>query len=558
MLSAAGLALGTLFFAAALTPTLVPRTGFTQGVLAGACFAAGYGIGVLWCRLWTYMELPEQGERSRRITNSLLAVLCLAIAITFLWRAADWQNSIRVRMEMEPVTTAHPLVVCAAAFVTFVALLWLARLFGLVTRYLLARMGRFIPPRIANVIAITVTVLLFWTLASDVFFRAALHVLDSSYREYDALLEPERPQPTDPMKTGSPASLIGWGELGRAGREFIASGPTAADIETLTGRPAREPIRVYSGLRAGDTPVSRARLALDELDRVGGFDRSVLVVITPTGTGWIDPAAMDAVEFLHSGDIASVALQYSYLSSPLSLLVQPEYGAEAARALFTAVYAHWTTLPKDSRPRLYLHGLSLGAMNSERSAELFEMIGDPIHGALWSGPPFESRIWRSVTDGRNEGSPPWLPEFRDGSFVRFMNQNGTSVPAHAPWGPMRIVYLQYASDAVTFFDYRDLYRRPAWMEPPYGPDVSPELGWYPVVTMLQLALDMAMATAPPTGYGHIYAPQHYVEAWVAVTGAPEWSADALTGLKQHLADMAEAAMEDDDGSEEDAFDNRGG
>ncbi|MCC3263125.1 alpha/beta-hydrolase family protein, partial [Paenibacillus polymyxa] len=79
------------------------------------------------------------------------------------------------------------------------------------------------------------------------------------------------------------------------------------------------------------------------------------------------------------------------------------------------------------------------------------------------------------------------------------------MPADAPWGPMRVVYLQYASDPVTFFDYRDLYRPPAWMSAPMGPDVSPELRWYPVVTMLQLALDMAVGTATPMGYGHVYA-----------------------------------------------------
>ncbi|KAG1533994.1 hypothetical protein G6F50_015685 [Rhizopus delemar] len=71
-------------------------------------------------------------------------------------------------------------------------------------------------------------------------------------------------------------------------------------------------------------PDTRARLALEELKRVGAFKRSALVVVTPTGTGWIDPAAMDAVEYLLHGDVASVAIQYSYLSSPLSLLAQPD------------------------------------------------------------------------------------------------------------------------------------------------------------------------------------------------------------------------------------------
>jgi uncharacterized membrane protein len=162
-------------------------------------------------------------------------------------------------------------------------------------------------------------------------------------------------------------------------------------------------------------------------------------------------------------------------------------------------------------------------MNSEKSAELCEMIGDPINGALWSGPPFKSQTWRSFTDARNEGSPQWLPEFRDSRLVRFMNQNGTTVPAGRPWGPMRIVYLQYASDPIVFFDYSDLYRRPSWMKPPLGPDVSAALRWYPVVTLLQLALDMAVANGTPMGHGHVYAPEHYVDAWDAVTDVRNWS-----------------------------------
>jgi uncharacterized membrane protein len=62
------------------------------------------------------------------------------------------------------------------------------------------------------------------------------------------------------------------------------------------------------------------------------------------------------------------------------------------------------------------------------------------------GPPFESRIWRSITDNRNPGTPEWLPQFRDRRLVRFMNQNGPTVSADAPWGALRVVYLQYASD----------------------------------------------------------------------------------------------------------------
>jgi uncharacterized membrane protein len=555
-LSGIGIFLGALFFAAALTPTLVPRSYLTQGALAGACFAIGYGAGILWRWLWHYLELPEPSARLRSTTNAAVAAACLLVVIVFLWRAAEWQNAIRAAMKMEPVETAHPLEVCAIALITFVVLLALARLFGFIARFLSARIQRFVPRKVATVVGLLVATLLFWSIANDLLIRTAFNALDSSFREFDGLFEPERPQPTAPGKTGSTASRVKWEDLGRAGREFVASGPTAAQISALTGRPAQEPVRVYVGLRGADTAKARARLALEELKRQGGFDRPILIVITPTGTGWIDPAAMSAVEYLHDGDIASVAVQYSYLNSPLSLLFQPEYGARSARALFAEIYGYWTTLPRDKRPLLYLHGLSLGALNSERSAELFETIGDPIAGALWSGPPFASRIWRSITENRNSGSPAWLPEFRDGRFVRFMNQNGSTLPADAPWGAMRVVYLQYASDPITLFDYRDAYQRPAWLVGPRGPDVSPQLQWYPVITMLQLALDMAVATGTPIGFGHVYAPEHYVDAWVAVTDV-HWSAEALARLKQHLAEEARKAIAGEAGPDN-PYADRGG
>lgn len=533
-LSAIGLILGTIFFAASLTPSLIPRTFLMQGALSGACFAIGYGIGVAWRWLWRYMGLPvPRGLRTARIAA---AGICVAGALWFLWRTNAWQNSIRELMGLEPLPRLNGFAICLIAVVTFLVLMLLARLFGMVVRKSSGIANRYVPTRVSQVIGIAVGLVLFWTIANGVLARFALQVLDSSYAELDALFEPERERPTEPFMTGSSASVLAWEDLGRAGRQFVASAPTSVEIEALTEKPALAPIRVYAGLRSADSVGERARLALEELKRAGGFDRSVLIIVTPTGTGWVDSAAMDPVEYLHNGDVASVALQYSYLSSPLSLLVQPDYGAEAARALFSSVYGYWTTLPKDHRPKLYLFGLSLGAMNSERSANLFEILNDPIQGAVWSGPPFESRIWRQITDTRNPDSPEWLPQFRDGSLFRFMNQNGPTVPDGTPWGPMRIVYLQYASDAITFFRYRDAYRSPDWMNAPRGPDVSPYLRWFPVVTMLQLAVDMAVANTAPMGYGHLYAPEHYTEAWLAVTEPQGWTAERIEKLKIYLHD----------------------
>ena len=537
--SAGGLLLGTLFFAAALTPTLLPRSFVTQGVLSGLSLAVGYKIGVFGHWLWTYMELPKPRGRLLWIVKLGATIGCAIVAVIYLWRAAQWQNSIRELMQLEPVDTAHPLEVGLIALVVFTILMALARLFQLTFHSVAIRVNRFLPRRVSNVIGVVAAVALFWSVISGVLFRVSLPVVDSSFQAWDELVEPETTQPTDPLKTGSSASLLRWTELGRRGRQFVSLGPTRKDISAFTGRTAREPVRVYVGLRSAETLEARAKLALEELKRVGGFERSVLIVVTPTGTGWVDPAALDSVEYLHDGSVASVALQYSYLASWLSLLVEPGYGADAGRALFKEIYGYWTTLPKNARPRLYLHGLSLGAMNSERSFDLFEVLDDPPDGALWSGPPFSSSVWRSLTDRRNPGSPAWLPRFRDGSFVRFMNQHGeyaaqTSEP-RAGWGPMRVVYLQYASDPVTFFDYRSLYREPDWMHSPRGPDVSPQLRWYPAVTFLQLTLDMLMAGTSPIGYGHVFAPAHYIDAWIAVTDVRNWSPEEVKRLKHDLS-----------------------
>ena len=537
--STSGLLLGTLFFAASLTPSLLPRSFLAQGVLSGCSLAAGYGIGVFGRWLWAYMELPQPKDRLLRVATLAAATGCALVAVISLRKAARWQNSIRELMQLEPVDTAHPFEVVLIALAVLAILVALARLFQLTLRFVAIRVDRFLPRQVSHVIGAVATVALFWAVINGVLFRAALGVADASYREFDKLIEPETEQPIDPLKTGSSASLLAWYDLGRAGREFISSGPTREEISTFSGRSSLEPIRVYAGLRSAETPEARAKLALEELKRVGGFDRSVLIVVTPTGTGWVDPAALDSVEYLHDGAVASIALQYSYLGSWLYLLAGADYGADAARALFKEVYEYWTTLPKDRRPRLYLHGLSLGAKNSEQSTDLIEVLGDPFAGALWSGPPYSSRLWRSLTDRRNPGSPAWLPRFRDGSFARFINQHGEAAgPDSAPnaaWGPMRVVYLQYASDPVTFFDYRSLYRGPEWMLPPRGPDVSPQLRWYPVVTLLQLMLDMFMATGAPIGYGHVYAPAHYIDAWIELTDVRDRSPEEITRLKQHLS-----------------------
>jgi uncharacterized membrane protein len=488
---------------------------------------------VLW--LWEYLELPIANPRLRRVATGIAGAGALVIVVAYLWRAAAWQNSIRLLMDMAPVDTAHPLEVGVVATLVAALLILLGRLFRWTMRTVRRPIEKVAPRRVSLLFGLVVTAGLFALVVDGVLFRIGLRAADRSFQAVDALIDPDVDPPADPAKTGSSASLIDWEDLGRAGRDYIASGPSRADIGAFLRTEAVEPIRVYVGLNAADGVDERADLALRELIRVGGFDRSVLVVAVPTGTGWMDPAGVDTLEYLHRGDVATVAVQYSYLTSFISILVEPGYGSDTGRALFRAIYHHWTGLPRTSRPRLYLYGLSLGAISSEQSLRLYEVLADPIHGAVWVGPPFPSPSWRSITNERQPGSPAWLPRFEDGSIVRFTNQhNALDIPG-ATWGPMRIVYLQYASDPVVFFEPTAFYRPPAWLTAPRGPDVSPELRWYPVVTFMQLLLDMAVGLSVPIGHGHLYAHAHYIDSWLAVTAPEGWTTAEISRLKARFA-----------------------
>lgn len=529
-LSSFGLLLGTLFFAFSLTPSLLPRPSPVQGVLSGLSFAAGYGLGIATIVVWRYLQLPVAKGRAMIAAKIVTTGLCMTIAVSFLWQASQWQNSLRALMGMEEPPGAHPILIGFVALIVFTVLLGLARLFRWVFHGLSQWLRRFVPPRISHLIGITAAILLFWTAIDGVLVSTVLRLADRSFQQLDALIEADLPQPVRSEQVGSPASLVNWEDLGRQGRRFVAGGPTPEDLERFLSAPVPAPIRVYVGLNSADTPEERARLALEELKRAGGFERSLLLLVTPTGTGWVDPAAHDTVEYLHRGDVATVAAQYSYLNSPLSLLTQAAYGAEMARALFAEVYGHWRELPRESRPRLFLAGLSLGSLNSDLSFDLYDIIDDPFDGALWSGPPFRNETWRRVTTERDPGSPAWLPEFRGRSVVRFMNQEQPLDRGENGWSNFRIVFLQYASDPITFFSPGSAWREPEWMREPRGPDVSADLRWFPVVTMLQLAADMIMGTAP-VGFGHEYAATHYIDAWLALTEPAGWTDSELVRLR---------------------------
>lgn len=529
--------LATLFFVVSLTPSLVPREAIVQALLSGASLASGYAIGQMASAVWARMQFPGVRNDWLRPLRLVVAGACVLAGGVTVWLATGWQDGLREILGMPPVEAARPFTILGGALGLFFGLFWLAILTRLIVSRLTGRLARRLPGPQALAVAILLTAVLFWNIGNGVIVRSAFNAADATYARLDALFEERSPRPEGPLKTGGPESLLDWEGLGRQGRLMISAGPDAAQIEALTGAPALEPLRVYVGLNSAPDPEERAALALAELQRIDAFSRGTLVIATPSGTGWVDTVGQQALEYLLGGDVATVSVQYSYVASWIALLSDPEYGVETARAVFAAVYDEWRAMPRDARPALYLTGLSLGALNSDLSHDLHQVVAEPFDGALWVGPPFNSPTWSEVTRYRNRGTPAWLPSYRDGSAVRFMNQTGLTSDFTAPWGRFRILYLQHASDAVVFFDPSAMWRRPAWMDGPRAPDVSPQFRWLPVVTSLQLVVDIMTAVKPPRGYGHRYDFHSYARAWAMLLDLTDWTDARIAALAEEVAEM---------------------
>jgi uncharacterized membrane protein len=531
-ISMPGLAAGVLLFSLAMTPSLLPRSAQIQGVLSGCSFAIGYAIGAIVQWIWTYLEIRlPGGDRFWKWVQIAIGAASIVIAFICLWYTTEWQNSVRGVVGAPPVDRSQPILIFLIALVPAIVVVVLGTLLTHAVRFAAHWLQHLMPPRAAGLLGLLTVGLVTAALFSGVLLRGALHTADSFFQKLDGLAGDYGPAPTDPLRSGSATSLVAWNTIGHDGRIYVQSGPTKEQIETVIGRPAKVPLRVYVGLRSAPTTEDRAHLALAEMRRIGAFDRSVLLIISPVGTGWVDPPGIDSAEYLMAGDISSVSLQYSYLTSPLALVVEPDYGVSASQTLFNVIYAYWTKLPHDHRPKLYLNGLSLGAHSSQYSTQFLDTFGDPIQGALWVGPPYTSPIWKLATRHRQPGSPEWLPRYGDDSSIRFSSHLVPLTAAGPNWGPMRIGFLEHSSDPVVFFDWHSLYRPPAWMVGERGPDISPDFHWYPIVTVLQLGMDMALAQTAPVGYGHNYSPDDYVTAWTALLDPPGWTDAQLTQLK---------------------------
>ncbi|GLW05155.1 membrane protein [Microtetraspora sp. NBRC 13810] len=529
-LDIAGTLVAVGFFCASLSPSLLPRSWFLQGVVAGVTAAAGYGLGgtisALVRRFTRLVPSPRAGAFAWR----LLLVAGTALCVLVLYYSSEWQREVRRTMAMDTDISWYQPVIAVIALATFAVLVALSRSIRLGTRKLISLLGRFIPRMVAKVVGLVVAVLLVSLFANDVVFANFIEGMNNTSSLVNGGTDLGVTRPRSPFLAGGPGSLVPWETLGREGRDFTGRAPTRTELSAFAGKPAMDPVRVYVGLQSATSYDGQARLAVRELERTGAFRRQVLVVMGTTGTGWVDANIADALEYMYAGNSALVAMQYSYLPSWLSFVVDRTKAAQAAVALVRAVEAKLATLPADSRPKFLVAGESLGSYAMEEAFGTLDALLARTDGALLVGPPNADPIWRRVTERRDPGTPMWRPVYQGGSEVLF----GQFPADFTPFARAHVVYLQNASDPVVWWSPDLLWRKPGWLEAPRGPDVAPAMRWYPVVTFWQVVVDLAFANYVPPGHGHQYG-VNVVNGWAAVAPPPGWTGADTDRLRKTLA-----------------------
>jgi len=541
----AGLVVALLFFAWSLSPSLIPREWYYQGSVSGVTSIIGYGIGVLLAfpaRRWIAPRLTWWHRRHtvRVVAQIAVAIVTVTTVAGSLFAAADWQNEVRALMGIEQTTGFAYLRTGLVSVAVFVAVLFLARgvrrLGRGLAEFLASRLR--VPVAAAGILAPAILAVAAVVFVDQVLLASSSTAARVVFADDNNSTDPGVSRPQEPERSGSPASASSWEGLGRQGRTFVDGGMRAGELTALNDAPALEPIRVYAGLDADGTTGEQVQLILDELDRTEAWDREILVVAGTTGTGWVNPAAADSIEMIYNGNSAIASIQYSFLPSWISFLVDGSAAQAAGDELISGVHERWSQLPEGQRPKLVVYGESLGSQSAEAAFDDLSELRRDVDGALFVGPPNSNLLWRTIIDDRDAGSPEVLPVHEGGRGVRFATDVHTLGAQQGPWDAPRILYLQHASDPVVWWGPRLLIERPAWLSEPPGQDRSPSMRWYPIVTFWQVAADIMVGTLPPVGHGHNYE-DLIPYGWAAVTAPAEWTLADTQRVAEAVARMGD-------------------
>ncbi|WP_245552317.1 alpha/beta-hydrolase family protein [Nocardia aobensis] len=413
---------------ASLAPGLLPRTSVAQALLTALLVLIALGVAGLGRKVLGHWVIDTEAG-TRRFRKSIV-IACCAVAGTALTHAWYWQNRLRAAMDFPPVGVRYWLHWAIGVVAVVVPIVLILRGLRWAARYV----GRL---RAAALVTATVLACQFALLPAVVNWQR------SAFASADAAIDPTVVRPVSYTRSGSPESAVSWSSLGAEGRKFVAE----------RGRS----VRVYIGMDSAPDLDSRVALAIREIERSGGFDRRHLVVMVPTGSGWLDAGAARGLDERFDGDATLVGMQYSQAPSWATFLFARADAERSARALFTGIERHLAGLAHP--PKLYVYGQSLGAT---AGSAIFADDRDEsarVCAALWAGPPASA-----------------------------VHRGGATVLANS-------------SDPVVQWSPRLLWRAPDLTGTRHD---APHPMWLPGLSWVQTTADLLSALAPGPGHGHRY------------------------------------------------------
>lgn len=296
--------------------------------------------------------------------------------------------------------------------------------------------------------------------------------------------------PTSEFVSGGPRSAVDSADIGREGRRFVNMALTPEEITAVMGGEAKAPIRVFVGLESRSTTSERADLAMRELEALGAFERSHIVFMSPTGTGYLNYVTAESLEYLTRGDVALVAMQYSLRPSPMSL-GRVGIGIDQNNAFLHALKWRLAAIPEERRPRLLIFGESLGAQTSEdifaeEGTEGLHRVG--IERGLFLGTPAATRFRQR-----------WLsdPQRMDplGEVVEVDSYEEFQALPQEVQDRARYFLLTHHNDSMPKFWFPLAVQAPDWMGPAETrePGIPRETAWRPYTTFVITLIDVKNA-----------------------------------------------------------------
>lgn len=491
-LSLIGFVIACVLFTESLRPVLLPLNIKSQIIFSAIVITLGYDVGSLLER--AILKLGYSKTSVQNIIKYILVSIISIFTIFLTWEHLNSQQKHFVSLNIVRPAPSWIVIILGSVFLA-IAVLQLGNIIRAFGKFCAKRIHK---PRnrvfIYSLILITTTGLGYLLLTISIF---ALQVsLDISARPKASEIQPI----TSQFRSGGSNSVIYWSGLGQKGKEFISSEGALYDIGFSRNLPEKEmePIRIYAGIGNEMGLEKRVDLIMREFESTKAFERSVVIMYTPSGSGWVNPVAVEAAEYITKGNSASVSLQYSDNQAVLQYIKDPKIPGKASALLFSKIRQRLDDIPQNKRPKLYIYGESLGSLGSQ---EIFKnstlsVLGKSVDGALWVGSPYSGILWKTLGFDREPTSSDSLVHV--GAHASDLKKDSDK------WGPTRIAFLYNATDPIVWSNPKVIYASPTWLKEPRSPEISKDAHWLPLLTFGHMWFELFSAKNLPSSFGHNY------------------------------------------------------